>query len=48
VDLGEEMLDKKAGLYITFNGTSGQFHARWNVQTDKRLIQGISSIRKGR
>jgi hypothetical protein len=43
VDLGEDMLDKKAGFHITFNGTSRQLHAGWSVQMDKRLIQGIPS-----
>jgi hypothetical protein len=39
VDLGEEMLDKKAGLHIRFNDTPRQSNVRCGVQTDKLMIQ---------
>ena len=39
MDLGQEMLDKKAGLHIRFNDTPRQSNVRWGVQTDKLMIQ---------
>jgi hypothetical protein len=40
VDLGEEMLDKKAGLHITFNDIQGQSNASCGMQPDTLMIQG--------
>jgi hypothetical protein len=38
--LGEEMLDKKAGLHITFNDIPGRSNASCGMQTDTLMIQG--------
>ena len=40
MDLGEEMLDKKAGLHITFNDISRQSNTSCGMQTDTLMIQG--------
>jgi hypothetical protein len=38
--LGEEMLDKKAGLHITFNDIPRQSNTSCSMQMDTLMIQG--------